>query len=60
MTADAALIAVISALESLGSPYVLVGSLATNFHGIPRSTRDADIVVAIDASTLDRLLSQST
>jgi hypothetical protein len=55
MTADAALIGVIDALERLATPYVLVGSLATNFHGIPRSTRDADIVVAIEASTLDRL-----
>ena len=55
MTADAALIGVIDALERLATPYVLVGSLATNFHGIPRSTRVADIVVAIEASTLDRL-----
>jgi len=55
MTADQALLAVIDALERLGSPYVLVGSLATNFHGIPRSTRDADIVVSLGASTLDRL-----
>ena len=55
MTADEALLAVISALEQAGSPYVLVGSLATNFHGIPRSTRDADIVAAMDPFTLDRL-----
>jgi hypothetical protein len=55
MTADDALVAMIGALERVGSPYFLVGSLATNFHGIPRSTRDADIVVAIDESTLDRL-----
>ena len=55
MTADQALVAVIRALEHIGGPYVLVGSLATNFHGIPRSTRDADIVLAIDASTMGRL-----
>ncbi len=55
MRADEALVAVIDALEQLGPPYVLVGSLATNFHGIPRSTRDADIVVAFEASTLDGL-----
>jgi hypothetical protein len=53
--ADEALVAVIAVLEQVGAPYVLVGSLATNFHGIPRSTRDADIVVAFEASTLDRL-----
>ena len=55
MTADEAVVAIVSALEDLGNLYVLVGSLATNFHGIPRSTRGADIVVAFDASTLDRL-----
>ena len=55
MTADESLIEVIAALERIGSPYVFVGSLAANFHGIPRSTRDADIVIAIEDSTLDRL-----
>jgi len=55
MPADDALVAVIRALEQIGGPYVLVGSLVTSFHGIPRSTRNADIVLAIDASTMDRL-----
>ncbi|MEW5981359.1 MAG: hypothetical protein AB1806_03195 [Acidobacteriota bacterium] len=55
MTAEEALLAVIDALEQVGTAYVLVGSLATNFHGIPRSTRDADVVVAMDETTLRRL-----
>jgi len=35
MTADDALVAVIRALEQIGGPYVLVGSLVTSFHCIP-------------------------
>src|SRR6185436_6245327 len=31
-------------LEALGAPYVVGGSLASSFHGIPRLTRDADLV----------------
>ncbi|MBI2186111.1 MAG: hypothetical protein HYU37_03175 [Acidobacteria bacterium] len=45
MTADEAVVAVLDALETAAVPYMLVGSLASNFHGIPRSTRDADFVI---------------
>ena len=45
MTADEAVVAVLDALETAGVPYMIVGSLASNFHGIPRSTRDADFVI---------------
>lgn len=55
MTADEAVVAVLEALEALGIPYMIVGSLASNFHGIPRSTRDADFVVALEQGTLERL-----
>jgi len=41
-------VAVFAALDAAHIPNMLVGSLASNFHGIPRSTRDADFVV--DAS----------
>jgi hypothetical protein len=44
---------VTSALEAARVPYMLVGSFASSFHGAPRTTQDADIVV--DA-TLDALL----
>lgn len=34
---------------------MIVGSLASNFHGIPRSTRDADFVVELATDRLHRL-----
>lgn len=37
---------------------MLVGSLAANFHGIPRSTRDADFVVQPPPDGLQRLAAQ--
>ena len=43
MTADEAVVKVIDALETVGIRYMVVGSLASNFHGIPRSTRDAEL-----------------
>lgn len=55
MTADEAVVAVIDALDAAGIPYMIVGSLASNVHGIPRSTRDADLVVEADPSGWDRL-----
>ncbi len=35
---------VIRALEELDVPYLVGGSLASSFHGTPRSTNDADLV----------------
>lgn len=57
MTPDDAVAAVFEALAGAGIPYMLVGSLASNFHGIPRSTRDADFVVELAAGRLARLAS---
>jgi hypothetical protein len=37
---------------------MLVGSLATNFHGVPRSTRDADLVVQLQPQDLSRIANQ--
>lgn len=47
MTGDEAVVAVIDALESTGIAYMLVGSLATNFYGVPRATEDADFVMKL-------------
>jgi len=55
VTADEAVVAVLDALEATGVPYMIVGSLASNFHGIPRSTRDADFVVELEPGSLQRL-----
>jgi predicted nucleotidyltransferase len=45
---------VIAALSRSRVPHVVVGSFARNFHSFPRSTKDADIVLAIDAPGLAR------
>lgn len=52
MTADEAVVAVLDALETAAMRYMIVGSLASNFHGIPRSTRDADFVVEVPPGNL--------
>jgi hypothetical protein len=55
VTPDAAVVAVIDALEAAGIPYMLVGSLASNVHGIPRSTQDADLVIDVAPDRLTDL-----
>jgi hypothetical protein len=46
----------ISVLKESGVPYMLSGSLASAFYGIPRSTQDIDIVVQLDLARLRALL----
>lgn len=55
MTPDEAVVAVLAALDAAAVPYMIVGSLASNFHGIPRATRDADFVVRLTHDHLERL-----
>jgi hypothetical protein len=55
VTADEAVVAVLAALDAAAIPYMIVGSLASNFHGVPRATRDADFVVKLTAGSLQRL-----
>lgn len=45
MSGDDAVARVIDALNSLGVAYMITGSLASNRHGIARSTKDADFVL---------------
>jgi len=40
---------VTEALEGLGIPYLVGGSLASSLHGTPRATQDADLVVDLKA-----------
>lgn len=56
MTGDEAVVAVIDALESAGVGYMLVGSLATNFYGVPRATQDADFVIQLGAVRLSEVI----
>lgn len=44
-------------LEDAGVPYMVAGSLASTFHGRPRTTEDIDLVVELDAAALLRVLS---
>ncbi len=37
--------AVVQALETVGIDYILVGSFSSGFYGIPRATKDVDIVI---------------
>ena len=48
MTQQEAIAAVLAALERLGVRYMVAGSFASNLHGVPRMTQDADIVVDVD------------
>jgi hypothetical protein len=55
MTGAEATLAVIDALEAAAAPYMLVGSLATNYYGVPRATQDADLVVELQAAEIAAL-----
>jgi hypothetical protein len=56
MTSDQAIIAMVDALESSGVPYMVVGSLSSNFYGVPRSTQDADFVIQLEGRTVADVL----
>lgn len=43
------------ALERLGVRYLIGGSLASSFHGVPRTTNDADIVAEVTVNLADDL-----
>jgi len=49
MTGNDALLALIRVFTEAGFPYMVVGSYSSNFWGIPRSTKDADVVVHVSA-----------
>ncbi|MEZ4469342.1 MAG: hypothetical protein R3F60_00790 [bacterium] len=46
----------IAAIEQARVDYMLVGSVASISHGESRSTRDADVVVALDQAGAERLI----
>lgn len=45
MTLEHLLARLVPALERAQVPYMLTGSVASSAHGVPRSTRDLDIVI---------------
>ena len=55
MTSNEALVAMIDALDAAGVPYILVGAYSCNVYGVPRATKDADIVVQLSAGAIAEL-----
>jgi hypothetical protein len=47
---------VLQALNELGVPYMIVGSLSSNLYGEPRMTKDADLVVQLGDRTLSSIM----
>ena len=45
----------IEILEAEEIPYLVAGSLSSSAYGIPRSTKDADLVLSVDANGIDRM-----
>jgi predicted nucleotidyltransferase len=49
VTIDEVALRVATALNAAQLPFMLVGGFSSNYHGIPRSTKDADFVVQLSA-----------
>lgn len=55
MNSDDAYLTVVEVLGELGIPYMVVGSLSSNFYGVSRSTQDADIVIQSTPSHISEI-----
>jgi hypothetical protein len=53
-----ATLALTKVLDELAVPYLVAGSLASSYHGIPRSTADADLVAALTIEHLVPLVTR--
>ena len=49
-------VAIVNALNAVNIPHMLDGSLSSNAYGIPRSTKDADLVIQLGSNSLSQLL----
>ena len=47
VTSEDLVVAVFDALTGLHLPFMISGSLASNFYGVPRATQDADLVLEL-------------
>ncbi len=56
MTQEEVVVAVVRELEGLDIPYMITGSFASNLHGVPRMTQDADVVVHVDQASASKLV----
>jgi hypothetical protein len=57
MTYEEALVLVLRGLKESAIQFMITGPFASNVHGIPRATQDADIVIEADPTSLRRFLS---
>ena len=53
---EEALAIVVATLDRLAIPFMLTGSVASSYHGHPRATHDADVVIDPTAEQLDGLV----
>jgi hypothetical protein len=51
-----ALALVVAALDRMAIPFMLTGSVASSYHGHPRATHDADLVISPTDEQLDALV----
>lgn len=58
MTSEEIAKRVIAVLEASRLPYMLVGSFSSNYYGIPRSTKDVDLVAELGDTSVTNLVSQ--
>jgi hypothetical protein len=58
MTSEEISLRVVEILNEHQIPYMLVGSLSTNFHSTVRATKDADIVIQAGLSETARLIAR--
>ena len=57
MTPDEEVLAQVAAiLEHLSIPYMVTGSVAASYHGRPRATHDADVVIDLEPHQTDALI----
>jgi hypothetical protein len=57
VTAEEGVLAhVIDVLDTVGVPYMVTGSIAASYHGRPRATHDADIVIDPSPQVFETLL----
>ncbi len=47
---------IVGMLDEVGVPYMVTGSIAASYHGRPRATHDADVVIDPTSEQLDRLV----
>jgi hypothetical protein len=52
------MVRVADALAACDIPYFLAGSFSSNYHGIPRSTKDADFVVQVQGGLPEKFYTQ--